>query len=104
MFKPLLTAGLLFGITGVATPAFAASCAQRDIVVQRLKAMYSEELTAGGIQSTTTTQNYVEVWSSRDTGTFTVILTTPYGLSCVVASGTDWQNVDLKPDLEGTPS
>ncbi len=104
MFKPLLTAGLLLGVVGIATPAYAASCAKRDIVVKRLKALYSEQLTAGGIQTTSTTQNYVEVWSSPDTGTFTVILTTPYGLSCVVASGTDWQNLPRPNEPQGTPS
>ena len=88
MFKRLMTAGLLFGMAATAPPAFAANCAMRDDVVKRLTAQYSETLTAGGLTGSSTT--LVEVWTSPETGTFTVILTSPQGLSCVVAAGTDW--------------
>lgn len=91
MFKRLITSGLLFGMAATAPPAYAASnCALRDTVVERLKSQYSEALTAGGLQGNRVMSSYVEVWASKKTGTFTVIVTTPQGISCVVAAGTDW--------------
>lgn len=90
MFKRLLTAGLLFGMAATAPPAFANNCALRSVVVDKLQSKYSEALTAGGLQGKKDVQTMVEVWASEQTGTFTVILTTPQGISCVVATGTDF--------------
>lgn len=90
MFKRLLTAGLLFGMVATAPPAFAKNCALRAEVVDRLQSKYSESLTVGGLQGAKNVQTMVEVWASEKTGTFTVILTNPQGVSCVVATGTDF--------------
>lgn len=82
-----------------AAPAIAENCAKRDLIVQRLGAQYSEQLTAGGLQTDETTQSVVEVWASPETGTFTVMMTNPNGISCIMATGTDWfhqgKNVNL---------
>ncbi len=101
MFKPILTAGLLIAATGFVQPALAANCAQRDVVVERLESKYSERLTAGGLQ---TSKSIMEVWASDETGTFTVILTHPSGLSCIVASGTHWYVDESAPQPTGTAS
>lgn len=69
------------------SPAMAANCAQRDVVIERLSTKYQETQTAGGLQSS---KSIMEVWASEESGTFTVILTHPNGLSCIVASGTHW--------------
>ncbi len=100
MFKRLMTAGLLFGMAGTAPPAHAANCGLRDTVVDRLQSKYSETLTAGGLQGSRNVQTMVEVWASEQTGTFTVILTNPQGISCVVATGTDFfkREAPLVPD------
>lgn len=90
MFKRLISAGLSFGVAAIAPPALAAPCADRDTVVERLQSRYSEALTAGGLQSTQSSAMMVEVWASQESGTFTVIVTNPKGVSCVVAAGTDW--------------
>ena len=90
MFKRLVSASLLFGMAATAPPALAMSCAARDTVVGRLQSIYSEALTAGGLQSNRTATAMVEVWTSPESGTFTVIVTNPQGVSCVVAAGTDW--------------
>ncbi|MFY0595130.1 MAG: hypothetical protein JXQ85_01745 [Cognatishimia sp.] len=90
MFKRILAAGLLFGMAATAPPAQASNCALRDQVVDRLQSKYSETLTAGGLQGTQSIQTMVEVWASEKTGTFTVILTNPQGVSCIVATGTDF--------------
>lgn len=90
MFKRIIAGGLLFGMAATAPPAFAASCAMRDIVVARLQSNYSESLTAGGLQGNQTMTTMLEVWASQENGTFTVIITNPQGVSCIVAAGTDW--------------
>ncbi|MBS9717685.1 hypothetical protein ACFFUT_18585 [Pseudohalocynthiibacter aestuariivivens] len=104
MFKRLLTAGLLFGMAATAPPAHATSCAMRDQVVDRLKSEFSEQLTAGGIQATRSAQTLLEVWASPETGTFTVMLTSPNGVSCIVAAGTDWFHDLPTPEPAGQPS
>ena len=90
MIRQVLAVGIFIGLMIPSPPAQAASCAKREQVVERLKARYSESLTAGGLQASRTAQTIVEVWASEETGTFTVLLTTPEGMSCVVATGTDW--------------
>lgn len=101
MFKPILTAGLLIAATGFVQPVHAANCAMRDVVVDRLEGKYSERLTAGGLQ---TSKSIMEVWSSDETGTFTVILTHPNGVSCIVASGTHWYVDEAQVKPAGTAS
>ncbi|MBW4710746.1 hypothetical protein KX928_23395 [Roseobacter sp. YSTF-M11] len=72
------------------SPAMAANCGPRDAVVKSLKTKYGERFVAGGLQKTRSAQSILEVWASDETGTFTVILSSPNGLSCVVAAGTDF--------------
>lgn len=103
MIKQLMAAGVLIGMIAVSHPAHAANCAKRDMVVERLKTKYDESFAAGGLQSSRNSQTLVEVWASKATGTFTVMLTTPDGLSCVVATGTDWFQHDLA-DSDDTSS
>lgn len=103
MFKRLLALSLTFGMAALAPPAHAVSCAQRDTVVERLKTKFSEQLTVGGLQgSQNTAQSVVEIWASDETGTFTVLLTNAYGVSCIVAAGTDYFEAEPVPEPEGT--
>ncbi len=101
MIRQVLAFGLFIGLMFPSLPAQALGCAKREQVVERLKTRYSEELTGGGLQATQTAQTIVEVWASKETGTFTVILTTPEGLSCIVATGTDWFEVT---EIQGAQS
>ena len=95
MFKRILT-GVL-AVAGLTSPALAyGNCGQRAVVVARLQDGYSERLTAGGLQATQPVQTMIEVWASPETGTFTVLLTDPSGMSCIVAAGTDFFS-DPKP-------
>lgn len=104
MFREIPTLTLAFSVMMTAGPAWAASCAKRDLVVDRLKVKYSEQLTAGGLQASRTETAVVEVWSSPETGTFTVMMTNANGVSCIVASGTDWFADAPVQQPEGTAS
>lgn len=94
MFKRLFTAALLLGVASTAPPLHAQqlTCAPRDSVSERLSEKYKEHVVAGGLQNS---QRLVEVWASPETGTFTIIMTTAEGLSCVVASGTNYHQSQL---------
>jgi len=104
MFKRITKSALLFGAAALAPPAYAASCAARETVIERLQEQFSEQLAAGGLQSTRPVKTMVEVWASPETGTFTILLTNPNGLTCVVAAGTDFFNQPLKVNQPSTAS
>ncbi len=94
MFKRLFGVCLAFGMAATAPPVLAATnsatCAMRKDVVQKLQSRYSEELTVGGLQKSRDSQTVLEIWASARTGTFTVLITKPNGVSCIVAAGTDF--------------
>ena len=92
MFKRLISAALIFGAAALAPPAQAqnrALCMSRDSLIETLEGRYAEALTGGGLQSA---GQLLEVWSSADTGSFTVFITYPNGMSCIMASGENWHN------------
>ena len=102
MFKRLLGLSLLFGMAATAPPALAASnCELRETVIQKLSTKYSEKLAVGGLQKVQGTQALIEIWASVETGTFTVLLTNPNGVSCIVAAGTDYFEAIPKEEPEG---
>jgi len=88
MYRHIIFAAFVSGMS--ASSVQAANCAMREQVVSRLQAKYSEQLTAGGLQGVKNTQAVIEVWASPETGTFTVMQTQPNGVSCIVATGTEW--------------
>ena len=102
MFKRLISAALVFGAAALAPPADAQGvrCLPRDALIETLEENYGETLTGGGLQ---TPQQLLEVWSSQKTGSFTVFMTRPDGLSCVVATGKNWNSytVILKDGIVG---
>ncbi len=104
MYRHITLTGLICGFLVGTAPAHAANCAKRDLVVDRLQGKYHEQLTAGGLQASRTATAVVEVWASPVTGTFTVMLTNAHGVSCIVASGTDWHADKPVVQPKGTAS
>ena len=72
------------------------NCAERETVVDQLEAGYGEVFAGGGLQ---TARQIIEVWASEEKGTWTILMTTADGQSCVMASGTDWRKG--LPQLKG---
>ncbi len=89
---------LAAAVVAVAGTGAAANCAPREAIVERLAAVYAESLTARGLQ---TGELLLEVWASAETGTFTVLMTSTNGVSCVVAAGTDFFLEAAKAAPEG---
>lgn len=87
----------------IGAPVFAQSqnCAPRDTVVDRLQSQYSEAVHAQGLAANGT---IVEVWGSQESGSWSITVTTPQGLTCLVASGQAFQAVDPEPVVEGDPT
>lgn len=87
MYKRILITALVFGMVSTGPPAYAAFCAPRKDVVDKLELQFNEKLTAGGLQNS---QNLLEIWTSTISNTFTVLSTKANGISCIVSSGTHW--------------
>lgn len=87
--------GVLVMVAGM-TPRTADAqmmCGERTKVIAGLEQGYSEKPTSMGL---TSNGAVVEVLSSPS-GTFTIIVTQPNGLTCLMASGEDWEEL---PDIE----
>lgn len=82
----------------VATPLLAQqrNCADRELVLERLADAYGETRQSIGIG---TNNMVVEVFASTETGTWTITVTSPQGMTCLVASGQAFENLseDLVP-------
>lgn len=94
MFKRIVSSALVIGVVALAPPAHAQSaltCQLREKLVRTLENRYNESLDSMGLQGP---QLLLEIWSAEDTGSFTVLLTKPNGISCIVASGNNWQKID----------
>ncbi|MBV1862971.1 MAG: hypothetical protein KUG74_00920 [Rhodobacteraceae bacterium] len=88
MYKRIATAALIFGMVATAPPALAQSnCAPRDKVISQLADKYGEVSHGVGLQSAS---KLVEVWSSKTTGSWSIVVTHANGLTCVLAAGQVW--------------
>jgi hypothetical protein len=65
-------------------------CAERTRVVQKLLERFGETLRSVGLQRG---DGVVEVYSSETTGTWTILVTRPDGISCLLAAGQLWEQV-----------
>lgn len=76
--------------TALALPATAQTvCGEREKFIDHLSASYKEAPAAIGLASN---GNVLEVLTSHG-GTWTIIVTRPNGMSCVVASGEAWEDL-----------
>lgn len=100
MKKQILALSLGVGAMLLATQhAFAQAnrnCAERERVVERLANKYGESRQSIGLAPN---NSVVETFASLETGTWTITVTNPAGLTCLVASGQAFEatNGDLTP-------
>jgi hypothetical protein len=78
------------GLAVVSTSAAVAQpqCDQRDSVLQVLQQKYKEMPVALGV---THNGGLVEVLTTGNGNTWSIIVTTPQGMSCLVAAGEGWK-------------
>jgi len=73
-------------------------CADRATVVGQLSEQYSETPAVMGLANN---GGVMEVLSSDDDRTWTIILTMPNGVSCMVAAGENLEILPTKPKVAG---
>jgi hypothetical protein len=94
---------LVLGLAAImpASASAQVACGSRDALVAKLSENYGEVRRGGGISSPT---EIFEIWASEATGSWTILKSTPNGLSCIMAVGVGWQDEtgDLTP--AGSPA
>lgn len=80
--------------TVAVTPAFAGqhggpTCDKRPAVMSQLENKYSEKPVAIGVANN---GGVVEVLTTKEGGTWTIVITLPNGMTCLVAAGEDWES------------
>lgn len=75
-------------------------CAPREIVVQTLLEEFSETPRYAGLNGD---NSIVEMFASDDTGTWTLLVSMANGISCLVASGFNFTEMDAAPSPTGLP-
>ena len=94
MFKTMfkLTFGLAVMVLAAQTVQAQASqyCAPRDSVVKRLAERYGESRQSIGLGTQGT---IIETFASADTGSWTITVTTPDGVTCLIASGQSFEQL-----------
>ncbi|AEI95045.1 MULTISPECIES: hypothetical protein [Roseobacter] len=74
------------------------NCGPREAVVDRLAEGYGETRHSMGLGAN---NSVVEVFASERTGTWTITVTTPNGLTCLVASGQSFEQLDEVLPVKG---
>ena len=84
----------------ISTPAAAGGpiCVERAKLLQGLTAKYNEQRKGVGITSAET--GALEFYASEK-GTWTILKTSADGMSCVMATGTNWRNVSPEAQPAG---
>lgn len=99
MDKKIILASMSVGALLLATQhAFAQNrnCAERERVLTQLTGKYGEARQGMGLAAN---NSVVEVFASEETGTWTITVTSPNGMTCLVASGQSYEQApdDLVP-------
>jgi hypothetical protein len=100
MTREILTLGLGLGAILIATQALRAQdagCAERGTIVERLARDYGESRQSIGLVGG---RQVLEVFASEETGSWTILLTAPDGVACLVATGELFHRFDPVPPGE----
>lgn len=91
-----LGVGAMILATGHAFAQGSRNCAERARVIERLAEGYGETRQSIGLGAN---NSVIEVFASLETGTWTITVTAPSGITCLVASGQAFENLaeELRP-------
>jgi len=103
MLKKLAVSAAILGFVAAAAPPALAqnACGMRDDIIGVLSNKYHEQHQASGLQNAS---SMVEIWASAETGTWTILVTRANGMSCVVASGKNWLQMEAAEIAGGLKS
>jgi len=74
-------------------------CGERGSLMDQLKGKYSEQPKSMGLAAN---GSVLEVLTAK-TGTWTILLTTPQGITCLIAAGEHWEDTEQQK-ADYTPS
>lgn len=102
MFKRLFAIAAVFGAAALAPPQAEAQspsqvrkvCAPRALLTANLAEKYGETKQGVGLANGAAA---FEVWRSDKSGSWTMLMTRPNGVSCVIASGNSWHEPHIVP-------
>jgi hypothetical protein len=79
-----------------ASPALAQSrnCAERERVIERLGGTFGESRQSIGLAAN---NQVMEVFANLESGSWTVTVTLPSGMTCLIASGMAYENIPPAP-------
>lgn len=80
----------LIGLPAATSAQTPAACATRDAVVHKLTADFGETRQSIGLGHNNT---LVEIFASPESGTWSIVVTTTQGVTCLVASGRAFETV-----------
>ena len=84
---------VLLGVMLFAIPAVAEQqpfCSERDNVIKRLASEYSEVPVAMGLANN---GGVIEVLAGKEGETWTILVTMPNGVACLIAAGQHWEAI-----------
>lgn len=94
----------LAGLIPALTPAHAQTgpaCAARAVVIDTLSQKYGETRRSIGMAANNTV---MEVFASAETGSWTIAVTRPDGLTCLMASGHGFEALAEETPAKGDPA
>lgn len=105
MKQQMLALGLGLGAILLSAGQLAAqnhNCAERGRVLERLSGTYGETRQSIGLAAN---NQVIEVFASDESGSWTIIVTLPNGMTCLIAAGQNFEAVDeeLTPAMLGDP-
>ncbi len=90
----ILAVAMMLILWATSNPAAAQNaCTARSEVAERLAGDYAEAPVAAGLAASGAV---IEVFTSGDGSTWTIVLTRPEGTSCLVATGEAWMTLPAK--------
>ena len=76
-------------------------CGPSEALTARLASEYGEAVTGGGIDAA---GRVLQIFANAETGTWTAVVSTAEGMSCVVSSGELWASERPDPAVKGRQS
>lgn len=86
MRKLLLACAVMISVSLTTTAYAQMQCGPRKFITDQLKQKFHESSGGLGLSNGI----LFEIWAAPDTGTFTILTTTPRNISCIVAAGKNW--------------
>ncbi|MEM7057019.1 MAG: hypothetical protein AAF557_05475 [Pseudomonadota bacterium] len=81
----MVAGSLLLSVAAMPTHANAQTvCGKRDDIIKQLKVKYGETRRTMGVQQG---RGVVEMYASAETGSWTILVTDPRGMTCLMAAG-----------------